>query len=121
MNFYKEDLLDHYHHPRNQGCLAHCTHQSLMANPSCGDKIQFFMNVLDAKIEQIGFVVSGCVLSTAAASKLSEVVKKKDVSFVSSLNNDSMRALMGIEIGINRMQCIILPLQALQNALLKRT
>ena len=117
MNFYKEDLLDHYQNPRNGVALAQYTHRYLALNPMCGDKVEVYVDCKGDVVELIGFVSSGCVLSTAAASKFSLHVKDLSNDQIQLLDHEFMMKLMGIELGINRMQCILLPLQALKKAL----
>lgn len=117
MNFYKEDLLDHHQNPRNGVALAKYTHRYLALNPMCGDKVEVFVDCKDGAIESVGFVSSGCVLSTAAASKFSLCVKNVSIEQIQLLDHDFMIKLMGMQLGINRMQCILLPLQALKKAL----
>ena len=117
MNFYKEDLLDHYQNPRNAAALASYTHRHLALNPMCGDKVEVFVQCQDNAIKNIAFVSSGCVLSTAAASKFSLCVKNLSIQHIQKLDHEYMINLMGMQLGINRMQCILLPLQALKAAL----
>lgn len=117
MNFYKEDLLDHHQNPRNGKALARFTHRYLALNPMCGDKVEVFIEYKDGAIESIGCVSSGCVLSTAAASKLSEHVKGLSLDQIQGLDHEFMNSFMAIQLGINRMQCILLPLQAIKKAL----
>ena len=116
MNFYKEDLLDHYQNPRNGKALARFTHRYCALNPMCGDKVEVFIEYKNGAIEKIGCVSSGCVLSTAAASKLSEHVIGLSQDQLSSLDHEFMAEFMAVQLGINRMQCILLPLQAIKKA-----
>ena len=116
MNFYKEDLLDHYQNPRNGKALIEYTHRYTALNPMCGDKIQVFITYKNGIIEKIGCVSSGCVLSTAAASKFSEHVKGLSQNQIQELDHEFMAKFMAVQLGINRMQCILLPLQAIKKA-----
>ena len=121
MNFYKEDLLDHYQNPRNGVALPAYTHRHLGLNPMCGDKVEVYVDCDNQIVKSVGFVSSGCVLSTAAASKFSLHVKGLSKEQIQSFDHEYMIKLMGISLGINRMQCILLPLQALKKALELKT
>ena len=117
MNFYKEDLLDHYQNPRNARALAKYTHRQLSLNPTCGDKVEIYVDCVGDMVESVAFVSSGCVLSTAAASKFSLQIIGLSKEHIQSLDHEYMIQLMGMQLGINRMQCILLPLQALKKSL----
>ena len=77
MDLYKEEVMDHYEHPRNEGELECPDMQGKDSNASCGDMIQFYIK-LEGKSDK-GKVIAdvkwkgiGCAITTAAASKLSE-------------------------------------------------
>jgi len=116
MNIYKEDLLDHYQNPRNAVALIKYTHRYSALNPMCGDKVEVFVDYENDVIKKVAFVSSGCVLSTAAASKLSLQVENLSKELVEKLDHEYMISLMGMQLGINRMQCILLALRALKAA-----
>jgi nitrogen fixation NifU-like protein len=82
---YQEVLLDHYRRPRNAGVLADATHEALGNNPLCGDRIKLQLAVAGDRLERIAFEGSGCAISTAAASLMTEAVKGKTLSEAESL------------------------------------
>ncbi len=88
-----------------------------MHNPSCGDKIQIRAHVKGGIVEDMCFEGIGCALSTAAASLLIETVKGQTVSHVMDYTDDTMVALLAIEITPARMKCATLPLHAVKEAL----
>lgn len=114
MNLYQEILLDHFKHPRNRGVLAHADFSSGQHNPSCGDSVSIQATVHDGKIADIVFEGKGCVISLAAASLLTEAVKGKLLSEIAQYDAEFMQQLIGMQLGPNRLQCAMLPLQALQ-------
>ncbi len=117
----KERLLHNYHHPRNKGLVDSPDFSSGQFNPSCGDMVHINGTLANSdKVSTIGFTAEGCVLTQASASLLTELVKEKSIADVLALTKDDILVLLGIEIGPNRMRCALLPLHALQNALIKR-
>ena len=78
-DLYQEMILDHYKHPRNCRRLDACTCSADGNNPLCGDRIKVFIDVRDGVIEDVSFEGSGCAISTASASIMTETVKGKPV------------------------------------------
>ena len=74
---YQEIILVHNKDPRNFKELASATHTSEGYNPLCGDKINLFLEVDDDKIKDIGFQGSGCAISKASASIMTDLIKGK--------------------------------------------
>ncbi|MFH1017860.1 MAG: SUF system NifU family Fe-S cluster assembly protein [Pseudomonadota bacterium] len=78
---YQEVILDHYKRPRNQQRPEGANHMAVGHNPLCGDKITVFLSLDgDGIVRDIGFEGSGCAISTASASMMTEIVKGKPVS-----------------------------------------
>lgn len=72
---YQEVLLDHYRQPRNFGPLPGATHHAEGHNPLCGDRVEVEVLVVDERLAQVGFQGSGCAISTASASLMTEAVQ----------------------------------------------
>lgn len=119
MDIYAKELLDHYKNPRNYGKLENSDIESAEYNPSCGDKVQIFINLHDKKIKDISFVGEGCVISLATASILTEFIKNKLVDNVLTLKSEDILKLIKIDLGPTRLKCAILSLYAIQSGLKK--
>ena len=78
-DLYQELILDHHKKPRNFRRLGveACTCHADGRNPLCGDQIALDVQVDGEQIKDIGFEGSGCAISTASASLMTEVVKGK--------------------------------------------
>lgn len=74
---YQEMIIDHGRHPRNFGDMPDATHQHEGFNPLCGDKITLYLAEREGVIEKLCFKGSGCAISTASASLMTEVLKGK--------------------------------------------
>jgi nitrogen fixation NifU-like protein len=117
MDLYRQELMDHYQRPRNNGTLEHADFSSSRLNPSCGDSISFQGKVDQGKISDVRFTGKGCVISQATASMLSEKVKGLTVDEVMRLDKEAITTMVGIEFGPTRLRCALLPLEALQEGL----
>lgn len=80
-DLYQEVVIDHGRRPRNFRELEPHSHEAKGFNPLCGDQMRLFMQVSDSDvIEDIAFTGSGCAISTAAASLMTETLKGKTTS-----------------------------------------
>ncbi|GBD35244.1 Iron-sulfur cluster assembly scaffold protein IscU [bacterium HR36] len=78
-DLYQEMILDHQRHPRNFCVLPDATRQQEGYNLLCGDRITLYLKLRDNRIENISFQGSGCAISTASASVMTESVKGKTI------------------------------------------
>src|SRR5438105_9327026 len=76
-DLYQELILEHYRRPRNYRRLAEANRSAEGFNPLCGDRVTLHLKVRDGVIEDAAFEGSGCAISTASASLLTESVKGK--------------------------------------------
>ncbi|MCX8092108.1 MAG: SUF system NifU family Fe-S cluster assembly protein [Verrucomicrobiae bacterium] len=76
-DLYQEVILDHCKHPRNFHELPQATCSAQGHNPLCGDQLRLFLVVENGAIKDISFVGSGCCISKASASLLTEFAKGK--------------------------------------------
>lgn len=82
---YQEVLLDHYRQPRNFGALEDATHRAEGHNPLCGDRVEVMARLEGERLERVAFQGSGCAISTASASLMTEAVKGRSRSEVEEL------------------------------------
>ena len=82
---YQELILDHTKRPRNFGRLETANCQADGYNPLCGDKVTVFLNVENDDVNDIRFQGSGCAISTASASLMTESLKGKTVADAKTL------------------------------------
>ena len=114
---FRENILDHYKHPRNRGTLEHPDITYEDANPLCGDRIRMDVTVKDDRIDQVRFSGVGCSISQAAASMLCEAVEGKTLDEVRKLSRDDMLEMLGIELGPVRLKCGLLALKTMKAGL----
>jgi nitrogen fixation NifU-like protein len=76
-SLYQEVILDHCKRPRNFHALENANRCADGYNPLCGDKVTIYLHLVDDRIADISFQGSGCAISTASASILTETLKGK--------------------------------------------
>lgn len=114
---YQAQLLDHYRNPRNKGLLSRADFATDEFNPSCGDRVAISGTIIRGKIKKLAFDGTGCVISQATASLLTDHCTGKSVEQVMLLNADSVQRLIGVALGPVRLKCALLPLEALHNGI----
>jgi nitrogen fixation NifU-like protein len=78
-DLYQALILDHNKAPRNFKKLPGAQ-RAEGHNPLCGDRVTVFVDVKDGKVNDVAFQGSGCAISTASASLMTESVKGKAVA-----------------------------------------
>jgi nitrogen fixation NifU-like protein len=111
---YRENILDHYRHPRHRGTLAHPDITYEDANPLCGDHIRMDLNVSDGRVAEVAFSGHGCSISQAAASMLAERIEGQPLEEVKKISRDDVLEMLGIELGPVRLKCALLALKTLK-------
>jgi len=76
-DLYQQVILDHCKHPRNFRELPQCSCSAQGFNPLCGDNLKLFLALDGEVIKDASFVGSGCCISKASASLLTDYVKGK--------------------------------------------
>src|ERR1700690_3811422 len=84
-DLYQQVILDHCKQPRNFHELSRPTCSAQGHNPLCGDQLKLYLTLDGDVIEDISFLGSGCCISKASASLLTESVKGKTKAEVQKL------------------------------------
>jgi len=138
-DLYRELILDHSRNPRHFGRLENATHTAEGINPLCGDKLKLYLRVdADGQIESSSFEGSGCAISVASASLLTDTVTGLPVTRAqacyeaiterlthggktSNSDIEKLRALDGVRDFPARVKCATLAWHALHSALQNKT
>lgn len=72
---YQEVILDHNQRPRNFHALDGQARRADGHNPLCGDRLTLFLDVREGVVQDVGFQGSGCAISKASASMMTDAVK----------------------------------------------
>lgn len=133
---YRELILDHARSPRHFGKLPDATHTAEGINPLCGDKLKVYFNIdADNRITDARFEGSGCAISVASASLLTDTVLgltiDEALNYFSTLvaklagkqvddngiELGKLRALEGVAEFPSRVKCATLAWHALNSAI----
>jgi nitrogen fixation NifU-like protein len=132
-DLYQEVILDHNRQPRNFRALDGAR-KAEGHNPLCGDRLTVYLRVDDGVITDVSFQGSGCAISKASASLMTEAIKGKSIGDASRLFDrfqqmitsppDSpvdhlgkLTALAGVRQFPIRVKCAGLPWHTLRSAL----
>jgi nitrogen fixation NifU-like protein len=141
-DLYRELILDHARSPRHFGKLPGATHSAEGINPLCGDKLRLYFRIgADGRIEDARFEGSGCAISVASASLLTDTVigmtRSEALGFFEALTErltgrspagggagsdidlGKLRALEGVRDFPSRVKCATLAWHALNAAILQ--
>ncbi len=77
---YQEVILEHSKQPRNYRAIASANHKAEGYNPLCGDHFTVYLNLDGDIIRDVSFEGSGCAISKASASMMTQMVKGKSVA-----------------------------------------
>ena len=132
-DLYRAVILDHAREPRHFGTLDKPTHTADGVNPLCGDKLRLELCVdAEGNIEDAAFEGTGCAISVASASLLTETIiglaRHEAMDWfddlIARLNGETterdlgpLAALEGVREFPLRVKCAALPWQALRSAL----
>jgi nitrogen fixation NifU-like protein len=114
VDFYHEDILDHYSHPRHWGILSPADIDHEESNPLCGDRLRLTMQVKDGKIANIGWEGDGCAISKASASMLGEMLIGKTLEEARAIRKEDILERLGIDLGPVRLKCALLSLKVMK-------
>jgi nitrogen fixation NifU-like protein len=129
---YQELIVDHSKRPRNFGKIENPSREAEGFNPLCGDQIHIYLSMEGDRVTQARFQGSGCAISTASASLMTEAVKGKSATEVQELfrrfhelvtgkgegeNLGKLAVFGGVREFPARVKCASLAWHALHNAL----
>ncbi len=140
-DLYRDLILDHARNPRHFGKLDHTTHSAEGINPLCGDKLRLYLDVdPDETIRSAAFEGSGCAISVASASLLTDTIiglsSRDALAFFNAVTAQlaggepqdgeqvdigKLRALAGVRDFPSRVKCATLAWHALESALRQDT
>ncbi len=135
-DLYREVILDHNKNPRNFGELADADRTVEGVNPLCGDKMTLFVKLDDGRISDIRFKGTGCAISVASSSLMTERIRGATIDEAlgmfdtvhhmltdTELDDDAiaelgkLAALSGVREYPSRVKCASLAWHALKSAL----
>jgi len=92
---YQQVILDHNKKPRNFGRLEGASQSADGYNPLCGDQLTVYLQLADERVEGVSFEGSGCAISQASASMMTQAVKGKTREEAETLFGEFHRMVTG--------------------------
>jgi nitrogen fixation NifU-like protein len=137
-DLYQEVILDHSRRPRNFRVLEGADRRAEGYNPLCGDRVTVYVRMEKGRVGEIGFQGSGCAISTASASMMTEALRGKSAEEAEALfrrfhemltgtsgsaaeDLGKLQAFSGVREFPIRVKCATLAWHAMRAALEKRT
>ncbi len=94
-DLYQEVILDHNKNPRNYRKIENATQTADGHNPLCGDALKVYLEIEDDTVKDVSFLGSGCAISKASASMMTQTVKGKSKAEAEKLFNEFHRMVLG--------------------------
>ncbi len=94
-DLYQEVILDHNKNPRNFREIENANRKADGNNPLCGDELKVFLELEDEKVKDVSFIGSGCAISKASASMMTQMVKGKTLTEAETLFDEFHRMVLG--------------------------
>lgn len=114
-DMYREQMIELYQNPMNQGELSPNTFSYEEDNPLCGDIVR--VDVVmgdDGRVADVLWSGDGCAISQVSASLLTEDVKGKTLDEIKNYDKQDLLDLLGIKLSMMRMKCAMLALKVLK-------
>ena len=94
-DLYQEVILDHNKNPRNFRAIENADKRAEGHNPLCGDQLDLYVSMENDLVADVAFLGSGCAISKASASMMTQVVKGKTREEVEVLFDEFHRMVTG--------------------------
>jgi nitrogen fixation protein NifU and related proteins len=92
---YQQVILDHNKKPRNFRVMEAANRRAEGYNPLCGDQLTVYMDLEGDQVKDVSFEGSGCAISKASASMMTQAVKGKSLEEAEALFNEFHRMVTG--------------------------
>jgi len=117
-DLYQEIIIEESKHPQNQGTLPDATLTLKGGNASCGDLVTIYLKIVDEKVVDLKWVGSGCAISQASMSLLSQKILSENISLkqLQQMTKKEMLSLLGLtQISPAREKCLMVGLKTIQS------
>jgi nitrogen fixation NifU-like protein len=103
-DLYQEIILDHSKKPRNHRELGGAAHHAAGHNPLCGDRVKVFVRLEGDVVAEATFVGSGCAISTASASLMTDMLKGRTKAEAKRLAHNFFDLVRGLKLSSEEIQ-----------------
>lgn len=120
MDLYKEEVLFYYKNQPNKKKISKFNCVGNSSNSSCGDEVEVRFKVnKDGIIEDVGYTHSGCIISAANMSVMTEKLIGMKLSEAKKISKDDWLKELNLDLTESRKKCALVGYNAIKNGLLK--
>jgi len=113
---FSNKVMDHFINPRNAGAMDDPDGEGCSGDPDCGDHLIIYIKVRNKKIDDIRFLVYGCVAAIATSSMTTELAKGKTLDDALKITDEDVIMALG-DLPDNKVHCSLLGPTALKRAI----
>jgi len=117
MDIYREEFLEVFKNPMNEGKLDNPSIVEHGVNEACGDEMDLYLKIENGIVADASFTAKACSVATVSSALLTDEIKGKKVSEIKKFSKEDLLKLIGINLTTSRIKCATLPLETLHKSL----
>jgi nitrogen fixation NifU-like protein len=117
MDLYREEFMEIYKNPMNQGKIEHPSIVEHGVNEACGDEMDLFLKIENGKIVDAKFEATSCSVGVVSSAILTDEIKGKSIAEAKALTKKDLLELIGVNLTTSRVKCATLPLETLMKGI----
>lgn len=117
MDIYREEFMEIYKNPMNEGTLEKPSVVEHGVNEACGDEMDLYLKIEGDRVTDASFKAASCSVGIVASAILTDEIKGKKISEIKKFSKEDLLKLIGVNLTTSRIKCAILPLETLHKAL----
>lgn len=117
MDIYREEFMEIYKNPMNEGKLENPTIVEHGVNEACGDEMDLYLEIKGDTVVAASFKAQSCSVGIVSSAILTDEIKGKKISEIKKLTKEDLLKLIGVNLTTSRVKCATLPLETLQKSL----
>lgn len=117
MDVYREEFMEIYKNPMNEGELENPSIVEHGVNEACGDEMDLYLKIENGVVTDTSFKAQSCSVCVVSSAILTDEIKGKKISEVKDLSKEDLLKLIGVNLTTSRVKCATLPLETLQKSL----
>lgn len=117
MDIYREEFMEIYKNPMNEGRLENPTVVEHGVNEACGDEMDLYLKIENGIVIDASFKAQSCSVGIVSSAILTDEIKGKKITEIKDLSKEDLLKLIGVNLTTSRIKCATLPLETLHKSL----
>jgi nitrogen fixation NifU-like protein len=113
MDIYREEFMEIYKHPMNQGKIESPSLVEHGTNEACGDEMDLYLKIENGIVIDAKFEAESCSVGIVSSAILTDEIKGKTLAEVKAFSKKDLLELIGVNLTTSRIKCATLPLETL--------